>query len=231
MTTLYFFGDSWSSEKCEVERLFSAGQYMTNESIKSYPAMVSDRLNLPYKNFSKSGSSQPHLIQQLLESDIKPGDHAVFSLTAGSRRFYYDDDGKPHNIFVDKNIEAINDYQDCWQSGWVCYTLYQYCQQNSIYCWFLNMFNVSWSEQVHHPLWNLIPDQNWILPKTQCVLQVFDPDHFAKFQEYKNSDFYDWLHTNNTQVKQFIRPCNEHPNLLGRRKITEIVSNKLSAHL
>jgi hypothetical protein len=59
------------------------------------------------------------------------------------------------------------------------------------------------------------------------VLQFFDPEYFFQFEECKNSDFYDWLNSGNAQVKQFIKPCNEHPNLSGRRKIAEIVSNKL----
>lgn len=227
MTALYFFGDSWSSENCEVESLASHRQHFLNDTIKSYPAMVSDLLKMPYKNYSKPGSSQPHMIHQLLSSDISAGDHAVFSFTAGGRRLYFDDRGIDVNIGVDKNIDAVNEYQDCWQAAWVCCTLYQYCQQQEINCWFISTFNVSWSKQTHHPLWNSVPDRCWILPKNQCVLQSFDPEHFNQFEEYVNSNFYDWLNTDNSQVKQFIRPCQNHPNLNGRRKIAEIVANKL----
>jgi hypothetical protein len=227
MTTLYFFGDSWSTETGEPEKLAKAGKYIVDAPIKCYPAIVSDLLNIPYKNYSKSGSSQPHLIQQLLDSDISAGDHAIFSLTAPSRRFYYNDEGVEINTFADDNIAAVSDYQDSWQSAWVCYTLYQYCQQHSITCWFISTFNVSWSKQTHHLLWNQIPDTCWILPKTQCVLEFFDPEYFSKFEEYINIDFHDWLNTNNPQVNQFIRPCHDHPNLLGRQRIAEIVADKL----
>ena len=228
MNTLYFFGDSWSSEACEVEGLAKRSNHFKNEIIQSYPAMVSDLLNMPYKNYSKPGSSQPHMIHQLLTSDIGPGDHAIFSLTAGSRRLYFDEQGVDVNIPVDKNVDAINEYQDCWQAAWVCYTLYQYCQQHSISCWFMSTFNVSWSKQTHQPLWNLVHDHCWILPKNHCVLELFDPEHFGQFEEFVNSDFYDWLKLDNQQVNHFIRPCQHHPNLNGRRKIAEIVAAKLS---
>ena len=227
MTTLYFFGDSWSTETGEPEKLFKSGRYNINDPIKCYPAVVSDSLNVPYKNYSLNGSSQTHLIQQLIGSDISAGDHAIFSLTACSRRFYYNDKGIGVNTFVDANVAAINDYQDSWQSAWVCYTLYQYCQQHLITCWFIGMFNVSWSTQTHHPLWNLTPDTCWILPKNQCVLELFDPEYFSQREEYINTDFQDWLDTNNPQVNQFIRPCENHPNQAGRQKIAGIVAGKL----
>jgi hypothetical protein len=228
MTTLYFFGDSWSTETGEPDKLFKAGKYDIDVPTKCYPALVSELLNVPYKNYSLNGSSQPHLIQQLIGSDISAGDHAIFSLTAPSRRFYYDDQNIGVNTIVDANIAAINDYQDSWQSAWVCYTLYQYCQQHSITCWFISTFNVSWAEHTHHPLWDLVPDKCWILPKTHCVLESFDPEYFSKFEKYINIDFQDWMDTNNPQVNQFIRPCKNHPNQAGRQKIADVVADKLN---
>ena len=60
------------------------------------------------------------------------------------------------------------------------------------------------------------------------MLELFDPEHFGQFEEFVNSDFYDWLKLDNQQVNHFIRPCQHHPNLNGRRKIAEIVAAKLS---
>jgi hypothetical protein len=228
MTTLYFFGDSWSSEYCEIEKLVASKQIDLDQPLKSYPTMVGTLMGLPIKNLSQSGSSQSSLIEKLLQSNMSTGDHAVFSLTAPSRRMYYNDQGQSINTFTSTFKEALNDYDDSWQSALTCYTLYKLCQEKSVNCWFISTFNISYNSNFCHPLWDYVPDSAWLIPKDNCAVQTeFDPEFFNRYQDYKNSDFYEWLNTNNNQVHECIRPCNQHPNLHGRERI----ANKIACEL
>jgi hypothetical protein len=228
MTALYFFGDSWSAEYSELERLVDSKQLILNKPLESYPTMVGRMLGLPIKNLSKPGSSQASLIHQLLKSDISAGDHAIFSLTAPSRRMYFNDQGQPIDVFAADFKEALNDYDDSWHAALACYTLYKLCQEKLINCYFLSTFNVSYSPDTCHPFWKHIPDSLWLIPKEKCAAQTeFDPEYFNQYKFYKNSDFYDWLSTNNNQVNQCIRPCNEHPNLRGRELIAIKIAQEL----
>jgi hypothetical protein len=219
MTTLYFFGDSWPQEG-PVE----------NSTITSYPTLVGQYLNLPIKNYSVGGSSQPDMIQQLLNCDIKAGDLAIFSLTAGSRKFYYDPKGKPVNsssVPAMKHLDLSNDFNDTWIAAQTCYILHHYCQDRSITPWFINTFNIAYHKNYHHKLWESIPDSCWILPKDRCVIEHFDPEFFGQWEEFHNSDFNSWLDTNNQQVQYYIRPYYNHPHINGRTKIAEIIAEKI----
>jgi hypothetical protein len=220
---LYFFGDSWPAEGGELERIYE-------KKFKSYPAMISDILDIPYINHAQSGTSQMDMILKLISSKASTGDHAIFSMTASSRRFYFDDNGTTKNTSVDQSPEQVNDYQDSWLSALSCYTILNYCAAKQIHAWFINTFNVSYKSKWAHPLWNMIPDNPWILPKDTCVVQMlFDPKQFS--HGYDDSDFYDWLQSNNAQVQQYIRPCLDHPNLTGRQRIAQVIAEKIKKEL
>ena len=90
MTTLRFFGDSWPAEGGEINTI-------TNSDVESFPTLVGQALGLETINFGVSGSSQPFMLHQLINSPIKSGDYAVFCLTSPSRKFYYNDQGNPTN--------------------------------------------------------------------------------------------------------------------------------------
>lgn len=231
MSRLYFFGDSWTSEKCEVEKLIDRNQYQPEMEVKSIPAMIGESLGVTYENFSLPGSSQMYMLDRLIKTDISTNDHAFFFLTAPSRRFYLDSDANKVNTFVDDNKAAVNDFQDAWLSSLVCYALFKFCQECGARAWFVNLFNVAWFREADNALWNAIPDECWILPRDRCVVsELFDPEFFINYQEYKNSDFYDWLKNENQQVHKYVRPCFEHPNLTGRKKIADYVIAKLKCY-
>ena len=222
MTTLYFFGDSWPAEgSIEGEK---------NPVIESYPTHVGQYLNLPIRNCSVSGTSQSDMIQQLLNCDIKAGDQAIFSLTSGARKFYYDKNGNPINASAEiamKHLDLSNDFNDTWLAAQTCYILYYYCRERLITPWFINTFNIAYHKNYHHKLWESIPDTPWIIPKDRCVIEQFDPEFFGRWEEFHNSDFNDWLDTNNQQVQYYIRPFHNHPHTNGRKKIAEIIAEKL----
>ena len=198
--------------------------------ILSYPTVVGQIVNLPIKNYSQNGSSQPDMIQKLLNADINDGDIAIFSMTAQSRQFYYNDSGKPINVATAEEMSllpTVNDYNGVWQSAQTCFVLYNICQQKNVIPCFLNTFNISYHKEYHHKLWELLPDDVWIMPKDHCVIEEFDTEYFGKFDEYRNSDFWEWLQTNNKQVQYYIRPYANHPHVNGRKKIAEIISDYL----
>ena len=221
MTTLYFFGDSWPEGSSEDGK---------NPVIESYPTLVGQYLNLPIRNCSVGGTSQSDMIQQLLNCDIKAGDQAIFSLTSGARKFYYDKNGNPINASSEiamKHLDLSNDFNDTWLAAQTCYILYYYCRERLITPWFINTFNIAYHKNYHHKLWESIPDTPWIIPKDHCVIEQFDPEFFGQWEDFRNSDFNDWLDTNNQQVQYYIRPFYNHPHTNGRKKIAEIIAEKL----
>lgn len=216
---MYFFGDSWTAEHGEYNIIM-------NQYFDSYPTIVGKLLEQPICNCALPGSSQEHMIIQFLSSDIKDGDHAVFSLTAPSRRMYYDDKQEIHHPFIDINKSGINDYNDQWRSSIALTLLYHLCMSKNIKPWFICMFNVTCVDDYGNQLWATIPDDCWLLPKNQCAVEkIFDPGYFSKYNSFRNSDFQDWLDTENSQVQRYIRPCFNHPNLEGRKIIAQTVAD------
>jgi hypothetical protein len=227
---LYFFGDSWSAEVGELESWYQKNNIIPSEPLASYPAMVSKLLNVPYKNFSIPGSSQPSMIPLLTESGAGAGDHAIFSLTSSARRFYYDDNNKMIHLSSDVNKKSINEYQDSWISASTCFTLYSYCIQHKIQPWFISTFETSCSDRIdkQYSLWNSIPDHVWILPKETCVVQTeFDPEWYAPESKNLVANLYNWLNSGRPAVEKYIRPCSDHPNLQGRKKIAQRIISVL----
>jgi len=223
MNRLHFFGDSWTIED-DFEKLI--------ENPIGYPSMVGKLLNRPVINHAISGSSQLKMVDIAIKSNLGQEDHAVFSMSAPSRRFYFDYKGHIVDCPVDENKGAVNDYQDSWLSAITCFMLIKICEERKCTPWFVNIFNVSYQSEWLHPLWHAIPPNVWLLPPDRCMVQdVLDAEWFSQFSIFRNSDFNDWLSTNNEQVIKYIRPCYNHPNLLGRKKIAEFIADKLVPHL
>jgi hypothetical protein len=134
--------------------------------------------------------------------------------------------------FVDLIKEAVNDYSDGWHAARNLALLYLLCEQKQIKPWFLNLFNVCYMDEYKNSLSDFVPPEHWIIPKDQCLVQtVFDPDWFGQYQHYRNSDFYDWLQTNNECVQKYIRPCKEHPNFEGRKIIADVITASIRQYL
>lgn len=225
MTKLYFFGDSWPAE---------GGEYNDLVRVKhdSYPTMIGKMLGVESRNHAKSGTSIEHTLIQMLASDIGPGDHAVFSLTAPSRRMFYVSPRNIRHTAVDLNRDAVNDTNDQWQAVKTLLLIYFVCQQRQINPWFINTFNISCYDHTHDELWNMIPSQCWILDRRTCIVsELFDPVFHSRYQLYNNSNFDEWLLHNNQQVQQYIRPCENHPNLQGRIRIAECIGTFLASKL
>ena len=227
MTTLRFFGDSWPSERDETHELALA-QGLTP---KSYPQLVSEILNLPYKNYSVNGTSQQHNLVQLMASNIQPGDHAIFSLTSPYRKMYYDEQGRARTLGHATDPMLINDYNETWLSANICFTLYYYCLSRGSHAWFINTFDTSAFAWIDQPLWQEIPELCWLMPSDQCVAQLFDPEFFQQTPEYKSYYFKDWLDSDNAQVQKYIRPNVNHPNQAGRELIAKKIADELSQRI
>ena len=226
--SLYFFGDSWTAEQGELELWHKTKNITPTETLQSYPAIVANCLGLPYKNFGLRGSSQFDMVHQFLNSDIQPGDHAVFALTASARRFFYSENKKNNSIGIDTNKAAVNSYQDSWLSGLTCFTLCQLAREKQVSVWFFAAFDRIWEEFDYHPIWDSVPDSVWLIPKNQSALAEFDPEFFSI---PTRSELYTWLRSGRDSVEQYIRPCDDHPNMNGRKKIANIVALALESRL
>lgn len=226
MTTIYFYGDSWTRGS-ELE-LFPEPQ-------KVYSELIEEFLKIPTKNYSKNGSTQLEMMHQLLHSPIGKNDIAIFSLTSPSRRFFYGPDPRNQEspkIFYDGSLQTINDYNDVWMAGLAVYTLYTWCLQHSIKAYFFNLFTTSYNTEFHHLIWDSIPDDIWILPKDTCATREwYDPTWYKQWDTLRNNNYSAWLGTNNKQVQKYIRPCQNHPNPEGHKMIAQMVGEYLRSKL
>lgn len=226
---LHFFGDSWPAAGGEIYNYLLKTQGIKTDS---YPTMVGKILDMPVKNYAVSGSSQQHMIIQILSSNLLPGDHAIFSMTCPAREMYYNDQNQLVRTMISPNKDGINDYQDSWRSANVCFMLYHYCKSRQVHPWFINMFTVSSYEKTKHPLWDEIPEFNWLIPKHECIVQTdFDPAFFNRHADHRNSDYWDWLNDNNAQVQKYIRPCESHPNLEGKELIAKKIAKEIKKRM
>lgn len=223
---IYCFGDSWTAEYFEDAELQLFAEQ--NEVCKSWPTMLSEILQIEIVNKAVPSSSQLSMIHYLTQCKLEPKSHVIFALSAPSRRMSLTSAGEVGHLYHDKNKFAVNDYEDSWQSALACFLSIKLCEQQDCTPWFLCLFDKSYDAMYAHHLWKMIDQNYWILPPdTTIVREVFDPKWFKQWQEQKNSDFLDWLKTNNQFVKTYIRPCVDHPNQTGRQKIAEYIAKKI----
>ena len=219
---LAFFGDSWVSG-CEANE--KDGWDAPEFAFASY---FQDSVNLGF-----SGGSNDYFVSQLTNY-LDKIDVAVFCLTEPSRRYWQDDLGEWINgnrtssdlEHVNKHLVSLsNDVNDDRLTSETCVLLYTLCKTNNIRAYFVNMFGGQYCDS---ELWQLIPEDAWLLPRHTCIAaHCFDTqDWFPEFPT--TGDFTDWLHTNNADVQQYIRPCEAHPNKLGHKAIAEFIRERIN---
>ncbi len=217
--TLWFYGDSWPNG-CELEN--SQGK---SRPELAFPAMVSYRLRRSFVNKAVTGSSQPYLIEAFLESDVESNDIAIFCLTAKTRRMYRSVDNSIVESQFNHDDRYVNEYEDERVSSQTCALLYFLAQQKNVKPYFFNLFDT-----VRHDnkLYQVIPDDCWLIPRNHSVLSwLFDPDFFTRNADHHNGDFREWLDRNCELVEKYIRPCEAHPNITGHRVIADYIVETL----
>jgi hypothetical protein len=228
---IHFFGDSWVAENGEIEFILRK-QNKSIDHCKSFPTMVGERLNCEIVNYGESGSCQMSMLYKLQSANLNNDDIAIFCLTAPARRFYFDFKNEVHNMFIDTNKEYTNDNQDTWISAVTLFAIKSYCDIKNVKSYFVCMFNKSYFKNTKINLWQDIKNFNWILPPETCVVrELFDPKWFTQYKEYANSDYVEWLQTENQNVNKYIRPCIDHPNLEGRGAIAELIVQTLKKRI
>ena len=60
------------------------------------------------------------LLDQLCKSNIKSGDHAIFSLTSPARDMYYAEDTNTVDLDAPSDPDEMNDVQYNWKSAMCC---------------------------------------------------------------------------------------------------------------
>jgi len=207
-----FFGDSW---------VYGAEL----DSKWSFPCLLGSN------NYGVNGTSIPGLLRRFNEVR-KDFSIAIFCLTDPSRQMFYKDynNYKDHSQGTAQEISELrilqmtgNDYNDDIVASQTLYILYKWCQDLGIQCYFVNLFAGQLAESF---LYDLIPDNAWLISKRSCLVkEVFDTQNY--FVEYPHcGDFSCWLQDNNSDVQNFIRPCEYHPNRIGHRAIADFIINK-----
>ena len=218
--TIWFYGDSWPGG-CELEP--EPGQ--TTQDL-AFPARVGTLLQTDVVNKSVWGSSQEFMLEALLDSDLQPGDLAIFCCTVRTRRTYRTADNRFKDVQWQTDENLVNDYEDERVSAQALALAYHMTLSRQATPYFFNQFDT-----VNHvdKMYLEIPDQHWLIPMRHSVLSaLFDPEYFAQWDNHKRHNFYTWMDTESSTVKKYIRPCNGHPNLHGHQTIAEFIANELT---
>lgn len=215
-----FFGDSWVAG-CEANEIDG-----TDCPEFAFPSHFKDSINL-----GVTGSSVDSIIDILYDNlDI---DTAVFCLTEPVRRIFYTKENKviDGNVSLDNEFKReltslSNDINDDMIVSRMCLLIYYICINHNIKPYFVNLFG---SQYGVSKLWNLIPADNWLLPRDTCLVkELFDNSDW--FPDYPNTagDYTYWLRDNNNDVNRYISPCDAHPNKIGHRTIAAFIDSKIN---
>lgn len=224
---IWCFGDSWT-EGCELKRHFSNERVYGNDDVMpelAWPGIIQRLTNIETINLGITGSSQPRLIEQLHTCDVSAGDIALFGLTTRNRRVYR----TPENT-LDENQYVFderfsNPYEDERVASQTCALLYYMCKERGVTPYFFNLFD---SVRYVDLTYNEIPKESWIIPMDHSVVDtLFDAEFFSQWDHHIDYNFKLWIDTENSNVQEYIRPCDAHPNLNGHRRIAEYIINKL----
>ena len=212
-----FFGDSWVY-----------GDELDDNN-DSFPNL------LGAKNFAKSGSSNPGLIQRFYEVD-KNFKTAIFCLTEASRIIYYGDknnyidtqyikDDHPLHSTHQKLMSLSSDYDQDMKVSQTCYILYNWCKKLDIVPYFINI----WTSQLGESfIWNLISKDSFLLPITNnLVKKLFDTQKFFPDKDTPQ-DFGIWRTTRNNDFYTFIYPNTGHPNIKGHQIFANWFKNNIN---
>jgi hypothetical protein len=210
-----FFGDSWV-----------VGAELPDRNL-SFPNL------LDAKNYGQGGTSIPGLLRRFNEVE-KNFSTAIFCLTDPARLMFYKSwdqykDDMQGTALTTREYEMLrkisNDYNNDIIVSQVCYILYKWCLDLNITCYFVNLFGGQLGKSF---LYNLIPDNVWLLPIHTCLTkEVFDKNGW--FPDYPTiGDYTYWLQNNNEDVQTCIRPCDAHPNKLGHKAIADFIGSKIN---
>jgi len=127
---IHFFGDSWTAG-CELngyiteeftvisqynKHLADARQHeISCENIMkqmAYPSIVGSMLNIPIVNYGITASSQDRILYEFTHANINHGDHAVFALTAPTRKSYLDNDNNIIDVQWDDNDLYLTEFNN-----------------------------------------------------------------------------------------------------------------------
>lgn len=202
----------------------------------AFPSYFDNSINL-----GTSGGSNDFFVDQLV-ANLTNIDVAVFCLTDANRRLYYDqdlclngmrvnekqfgDNGGIGDMLSEEISRLSNDTFDDYQCSRICALLYLLCIANNIKPYFVNVFC---SQLGKSQLWNIIPEDCWIIPKNQCILNYCcnDTNSFVENPSHFPFSFRDWLDSNNEDVKKYIRPCDYHFNKSGHKVVADFLKKRI----
>jgi len=265
--TLLWFGDSYTvgSELGHFYGDFEKDKYNDKifymDSIQihkhrpdmAFPILVSKELELDYIVLGHSGASIQKLqftlidfLKQKFNSDKKY--IAIFALpTQYSRCFYIDEKG----LVISEPDDDILKHQirfGKYEITMYINSIYTMCKTYNIEPYFLAL----WSKLDILENYNIVPDENWILPRSTTLVEksweFSDPPEswrnlfkIKPLERLKDNKFFKKyilhllnviiLSQSNEVFKKYIFPCGNHPNKDGHKKLAdtliEILKEKL----
>ena len=230
--TYHWFGDSWV-KGAELE--LSVPAHEVKNCV--FPKLVSDYFGANCKNYGIVGSSTDIIPLNFFKivNTINTDDIVFFCLTGRNRISILDNNGDPYFIkasdtdkksnlwykFFDSKHQAIYNYDKTIN------LLYLWCKELKIKCYFANIFHKEETE-----IFNLIPDDRWILPKNHFLAQdiVYINDEVLNevvSNDMPNITLADW-DLQKQMIKKYFSPGKSHPNVDGHKKIAELIIEKLT---
>jgi hypothetical protein len=230
-----WFGDSYM---VGAELSYSHGPYTLNADNHlfvrperdrpdlAYPHLVSTQRNVPYINLGKGGSSIEFQVMKLTQfckntHNFNTTNYtAFFSLPPQDRGFKITNQGKEiHEKSTDRKWWHMNKELDVtvYNATKLINYLYLLCKEYNITPWFFSQVSLV---ELNNEI-DIVPEENWLVSKNTCLIN----ESFGLTECI--SSWEDRDNQNNPSFFVYIRPCENHPNILGHRVIAETILKKL----
>ena len=235
MKKLVWFGASWP-QGWELDKIVNDSK--VNEYV--YPALVGKHFEIECINLSETGGSNEYMLYSLTKNKhlISKNDLVVFDVASKYRFLWIEEDGTPviTRLMLNRSKPTIygkikelyekffvNEEYVNWKTATTLNSLYLMTLHLGGTPLFINNYSKTNFNCI-------IPEENWLLPQNKCIAEfilgyISDKDLIV-VEDMPELTVDEWKHAK-TFVDKYISPLQNHPNLIGHRKIADGIIEEL----
>ena len=230
----YWFGDSWVAGD-ELYKIVPSDIHQQY----AFPKLVSDHHGAECINLGKNGYSPdilPYLFSDIVDQIDPVVDKIFFFLSADSRTWMFNEQGKISWIgtnpgFLPKNAHIYhnewmkffdNPQQRIYNYDRAVNLLYFWCKNLGVDFYLSNIFTTAEQSIMDHTT-----DDAWLVPRdrciAECILTFFDKEYGQVIVNDVPELLNEQWKIQKLQVEKYIKPCIQHPNIQGHRRIADYI--------
>lgn len=235
MQKVIWFGASWP-EGWELDKTVSSAEV----AALVYPSLVAEHFGLECVNLSATGGSNDYISYALDKNKhlISKGDIVIFDIASKYRFLWIEEDGTPvvtklmlarGKATIYKKIKElyekffVNEQYIDWKTTTTLNSLYLMALHLGATPFFINNYSKTNFKTI-------IPEKNWLLPQSMCIAEyilgyISDKDLIV-VKDMPELTTAEWEQAK-PFVEKYIRPLENHPNVVGHRKIADELIKEL----